>query len=213
MIIFAIVILVINFILWIFVFKFLKKSFSLKGALSEIKQEAEKIIIEINRETDNAITLMEGKINQVKDIIDVVEKKIVLYDSTLIQKENEKQLYNQLSELQSQSQSQPTSSPMKKAIKGYKSNSSSSQDYLPLFTENAGTSDFQDLKNSSTQEPLKENDTNDNIKVVQGEKIEPKALVQDQIIKLAKEGFSPELIAKKLNVSINVVTMTIDLYL
>lgn len=209
MIIFAIVILVINFILWIFVFKFLKKSFSLKGALSEIKQEAEKIIIEINRETDNAITLMEGKINQVKDIIDVVEKKIVLYDSTLIQKENEKQLYNQLSELQSQ----PTSSPMKKAIKGYKSNSSSSQDYLPLFTENAGTSDFQDLKNSSTQEPLKENDTNDNIKVVQGEKIEPKALVQDQIIKLAKEGFSPELIAKKLNVSINVVTMTIDLYL
>lgn len=209
MIIFAIVILVINFILWIFVFKFLKKSFSLKGALSEIKQEAEKIIIEINRETDNAITLMEGKINQVKDIIDVVEKKIVLYDSTLIQKENEKQLYNQLSELQSQ----PTSSPMKKAIKGYKANSSSSQDYLPLFTENAGTSDFQDLKNSSTQEPLKENDTNDNIKVVQGEKIEPKALVQDQIIKLAKEGFSPELIAKKLNVSINVVTMTIDLYL
>ena len=209
MIIFAIVILVINFILWIFVFKFLKKSFSLKGALSEIKQEAEKIIIEINRETDNAITLMEGKINQVKDIIDVVEKKIVLYDSTLIQKENEKQLYNQLSELQSQ----PTSSPMKKAIKGYKSNSSSSQDYLPLFTENAGTSDFQDLKNSSTQEPLKENDTNDNIKVVQGEKIEPKVLVQDQIIKLAKEGFSHELIAKKLNVSINVVTMTIDLYL
>lgn len=208
MIIFAIIILAINLILWFVLFKFLKKTFSYKGALSEIKQEAEKIIIEINRETDNSITLMESKINHVKEIIDTAEKKIMLYENTLIQKDNEKQLYQQLTDFQAKQ-----NTPIKKAIKGYKANSSSEQDYLPLFTENAGTSDFQDLKNDSNKTDKKEDPATETVKIIQGEKVEPKVLVQDQIIKLAKEGFTPELIASKLNVSINVVTMTIDLYL
>ena len=93
MIIFAIIILAINLILWFVLFKFMKKAFSYKGALSEIKQEAEKIIIEINRETDNSITLMESKINHVKEIIDTAEKKIMLYENTLIQKDNEKMTF------------------------------------------------------------------------------------------------------------------------
>ena len=114
MYIFCGIILVINIVLWILFFLFIKKYFSAKGVLSDIKQEAEKIIIEINRETDNAITLMEAKISQVKDIIATAEKKVILYENTFIQKENEKQIYQQLTNYEK------TNTPMQKAINVYK---------------------------------------------------------------------------------------------
>ncbi|MBE6347775.1 MAG: hypothetical protein IJD23_07860 [Spirochaetaceae bacterium] len=197
---------------------FIKKYFSAKGVLSDIKQEAEKIIIEINRETDNAITLMEAKISQVKDIIATAEKKVILYENTFIQKENEKQIYQQLTNYEK------TNTPMQKAINVYKFNSSqNSVEDLSLFTENAGTSDFKNSekltsvnKKKKTDDQTLELDFNEKkeeITIIKKEQIEPKVSVQEQIIKLAKEGFTPELIASKLSVSINVVTMTIDLYL
>lgn len=218
MYIFCGIILVINIVLWILFFLFIKKYFSAKGVLSDIKQEAEKIIIEINRETDNAITLMEAKISQVKDIIATVEKKVILYENTFIQKENEKQIYQQLTNYEK------TNTPMQKAINVYKFNSSqNSVEDLSLFTENAGTSDFKNSekltsvnKKKKTDDQTLELDFNEKkeeITIIKKEQIEPKVSVQEQIIKLAKEGFTPELIASKLSVSINVVTMTIDLYL
>ena len=218
MYIFCGIILVINIVLWILFFLFIKKYFSAKGVLSDIKQEAEKIIIEINRETDNAITLMEAKISQVKDIIATAEKKVILYENTFIQKENEKQIYQQLNNYEK------TNTPMQKAINVYKFNSSqNSVEDLSLFTENAGTSDFKNSekltsvnKKKKTDDQTLELDFNEKkeeITIIKKEQIEPKVSVQEQIIKLAKEGFTPELIASKLSVSINVVTMTIDLYL
>ena len=54
---------------------------------------------------------------------------------------------------------------------------------------------------------------NDMPKIKQVEQIEPKIPIQQQIIKLAKEGFSADLIASKLNLSISEVSMTIDLFL
>lgn len=218
MYIFCGIILVINIVLWSLFFLFIKKYFSAKGVLSDIKQEAEKIIIEINRETDNAITLMEAKISQVKDIIATAEKKVILYENTFIQKENEKQIYQQLTNYEK------TNTPMQKAINVYKFNSSqNSVEDLSLFTENAGTSDFKNSekltsvnKKKKTDDQTLELDFNEKkeeITIIKKEQIEPKVSVQEQIIKLAKEGFTPELIASKLSVSINVVTMTIDLYL
>lgn len=218
MYIFCGIILVINIVLWILFFLFIKKYFSAKGVLSDIKQEAEKIIIEINRETDNAITLMEAKISQVKDIIATAEKKVILYENTFIQKENEKQIYQQLTNYEK------TNTPMQKAINVYKFNSSqNSVEDLSLFTENAGTSDFKNSEKLTSANKKKKtddqtleldfNEKKEEITIIKKEQIEPKVSVQEQIIKLAKEGFTPELIASKLSVSINVVTMTIDLYL
>ena len=218
--IFCVVILIINIILWIFCFKVFRKSFSAKGVLSEIRQEAEKIIIEINRETDSAITLMEAKINQVREIIDTVDKKIMLYETTLVQKENERQLYQQFSEFQQ------NQNPMQREIKVYKMNDNVGvSEHLPLFTENAGTSDLKKSKVSKKASVYEQNkdksenfeldfsEENEMPKVIQTEKIEPKVPIQQQIIKLAKEGFSADLIASKLNISISEVSMTIDLFL
>ena len=186
--IFCVVILIINIILWVFCFKVFRKSFSAKGVLTEIRQEAEKIIIEINRETDSAITLMEAKINQVREIIDTVDKKIMLYETTLVQKENERQLYQQFSEFQQ------NQNPMQRAIKVYKMNDTvGASEHLPLFTENAGTSDLKKSKVSKKSNEYEVNkaksenfeldfsEENDMPKIKQVEQIEPKIPIQQQI--------------------------------
>lgn len=215
-----IIILIINILLWVFCFKIFKKSFSVDGLLSKVKKSADNILKEITGETDNAITLMIAKINDVKEIIEIADKKIMMYENTLIKKENERQLYQQLTEFQQGAHSQ-------QAVKIYSFNDTSdNSELLPLFTENAGTSDLKKSKamkknpyavnkndNSAQNLELDFSETNEKPKIQQTEKIQPKIPIQDQIIDLARQGLTPDLIASKLNLSISEVSMTIDLFL
>ena len=217
LVIFGVIILILNIGLWFFCFKLFKNSFSAKGVLNDMKQEASKIILEINRQTDSAITLMEAKINQVRDIIETADKKIMLYENTLIQKENERLLYQQLTEFQQ------TETPIQRAVKVYSLNDISDKtNSQSLFTENAGTSDLKkskamkknvnDLERDSKNFELDFSGNNEMPKIQQVQKIQPKIPIQQQIIELANQGFTVDLIASKLNISISEVTMTIDLF-
>lgn len=215
-----IIILIINILLWVFCFRIFKKSFSVDGLLSKVKKSADNILKEITGETDNAITLMIAKINDVKEIIEIADKKIMMYENTLIKKENERQLYQQLTEFQQ-------GAPSQQAVKIYSFNDTSdNSELLPLFTENAGTSDLKKSKamkknpyavnkndNSAQNLELDFSETNEKPKIQQTEKIQPKIPIQDQIIDLARQGLTPDLIASKLNLSISEVSMTIDLFL
>ena len=215
-----IIILIINIVLWIFCFKIFKKSFSVDGLLFEVKKSADNILKEITGETDNAITLMIAKINDVKEIIEIADKKIMMYENTLIKKENERQLYQQLTEFQQ-------GAPSQQAVKIYSFNDTSdNSELLPLFTENAGTSDLKKSKamrknpyaankNDSNAQNLELDfsGSNENPTIQQTEKIQPKIPIQNQIIDLARQGLTPDLIASKLNLSISEVSMTIDLFL
>ena len=221
LVIFCVFILVVNIVMWIFCFKLFRKSFSAKGVLNDMKQEASKIILEINHQTDSAITLMEAKINQVREIIETADKKIMLYENTLIQKENERQLYQQLTEFQQ------GTTPIQRAVKVYSLNDISDKtEPMPLFTENAGTSDLKKSKamkksnsEAKSQDTLSQNfeldfsDKNEGPKIQETQKIQPKVPIQQQIIELANQGITADLIAAKLNISISEVTMTIDLFL
>ena len=221
LLIISIIILIINIVLWVFCFRIFKKSFSTDGLLSDITESANNILKDINRETDNAITLMVVKIDQVKEIIETADKKIMMYENTLIQKENERQLYQQLTEFQQ------GNAPAQQAVKIYNFNDASdNSELLPLFTENAGTSDLKKSK-AMKKNPYgvnKKDDSDKNLELdfsgsndrpifQQTEKIQPKVPVQQQIIDLSRQGLTADLIASKLNLSISEVSMTIDLFL
>lgn len=224
-------VLVLNIIFWILVLKKIKKEFSDDGVLPEIRQEIDKLITEINRETDHDITLIEAKCNEIRSLIDTAEKKIMLYTNTLVQKENEQKVLSQIYEYNSKNQNFPA----KKAAKAYssnKKNSATNTNYLPLFAENAGTKDIEDLKNNEkifksagkseaeynniTNGSLlfTENTSNSIPKVSEAkEKIIPKVDLSQQIIQLANKGFSSDLIASKLNISISQVETTMDIFM
>jgi hypothetical protein len=145
----------------------------------------------------------------------------MLYENTLIQKENERQLYQQLTEFQQ------GTTPIQRAVKVYSLNDISDKtEPMPLFTENAGTSDLKKSKamkksnsEAKSQDTLSQNfeldfsEKNEGPKIQETQKIQPKVPIQQQIIELANQGITADLIAAKLNISISEVTMTIDLFL
>src|SRR5574344_54969 len=110
--VFCIVVLIVNIILWVLCFKRIRKEFSPDGSLNELKKEVDKIIIEINKETDTDITIIEAKCKQIKDLLALADKKLNLYQETIDQRKLEVETLNKLSE-QSNKKTNPA---MNKAV-------------------------------------------------------------------------------------------------
>lgn len=174
------VLIIVNVVLWIVFFKKIRKEFSGQGSLQEIKQEVDKLVIEISRETDQDITLVEAKCEELRNLLDKCDRKISLLNENLIRKSDEQKIVEVLNE-KPQTKAVEKKASTKKTKNAYESN-------FQLFTDNAGTPEF---------------------KITKAEKpIEPKVPVKDQVVKMVREGFSSEMIASKLNISIAQVEMT-----
>lgn len=221
--VFCIVVLIVNIILWVLCFKRIRKEFSPDGSLNELKKEVDKIIIEINKETDTDITIIEAKCKQIKDLLALADKKLNLYQETIDQRKLEVETLNKLSE-QSNKKTNPA---MNKAVTSYQSNfqpkmASSVSENLPLFTENAGikviekNSDEKNNKSKKKQSSLKDNEFLgfSNIEELNNPSsdFESKSINPEEVIQMKNKGFSPEAIALQLNTSINEIEMMIDLY-
>ena len=66
----------VNLILWLFFFFYFKKRFSSQQILENIRQEVEKLIIEIDRVTDQDLSLVEDKMNALKELLEEADKHI-----------------------------------------------------------------------------------------------------------------------------------------
>ncbi len=64
---FALILTVINLILWVFFFVLLKKKFSPENVLDTIRIEVDKLLIVLNQETDRDLTLLEAKLSEIHE--------------------------------------------------------------------------------------------------------------------------------------------------
>lgn len=224
--VFCVIVLVVNIILWILCFRRIRKEFSPDGSLNELKKEVDKIIIEINKETDTDITLLEDKCKQIRDLLALADKKLNLYQETIDQRKLEVETLSKLSG-RSSKKSNPA---MNKAISSYQSKyqpkkGDDASDNLPLFTENAGTKEVLKSneenkdKDREEQSMFDNNDFNgftdftgmnnlNNLSNDYGSNF----LSPEKVIQLRNAGLPPEAIALQLNSSINEIEMMIDLY-
>ncbi len=95
-IILLLVILIVNITLWILLFIRLRKEFSPDTVLSSIRDEVDKLIIEINRVADRDITLIEARRNGLKQLLDEVDKKLALQESLVKVKDEERKILKKL---------------------------------------------------------------------------------------------------------------------
>ena len=226
------VVLVINIVLWIFVIGIIKKEFSVDGNLEEIRIEVDKLIKEIDRVTDRNLTLIDSKTAYLNELMEKTDKKIKLFNSEVSKRDLEKNTLRQISsemEKTSESKSSETEknhgskkSPsvkknevVAKAAQSYKKNMG--DDNYQLFTENAGTSDFQrsievfDMPMTDGEKSqVVTSDTGLKIKISENP-IKPKAVSGTQILELADQGFSSDLIAQKLSIPAAEVEMMLAL--
>jgi hypothetical protein len=94
------IVLVISIALCFFMFFYLKwyikNRTSASGLLPEYRNEVNKLIVDINAVTDRNLSIIEGKIKELKDILEEADNRIAVYARELEKSKKGEELYTQL---------------------------------------------------------------------------------------------------------------------
>jgi len=184
-----IIITVINLTLWFVFFARFKKTFSADVMLHDIKDEVNKLLIEINRTTDQNITLIDSRIRDLKTLTEAADKRL-----NFLQKEQKERAREErvLQKLSGDVSSDPKT---KQAAKKYQSMQKSAGD------ENGVQLSIDFDAHRAAEEP----------EVVSTPADKPP--LKDSVIRLYTDGMSVDDISKRLKLPIAQVQFIVDFYL
>ena len=155
----------------------------MKISLGNIKQEVEKILIEINKVTDNSLSLIENRMNTLREVIALADKRISLADKELAKREQELITLNRIDEIHT-TVKKDNSNVKSYVENAYKVNSKQKNDGgISLFA----AEDF-------------------------NERREPELSLKDKVINMFNQGIDVYLIAEKLDSSVAEVQTIINLF-
>ncbi len=92
-----IIVTVINLTLWFVFFARFKKTFSAEVMLHDIKDEVNKLLIEINRTTDQNLTLIDSRIRDLKALTDAADKRLNFLQKDQKERAREERVLQKLS--------------------------------------------------------------------------------------------------------------------
>ncbi len=199
----------INIVLWIVMFRILKTKYS-DEHLRDLRKEVNLLVTDIDRAAERDIALLENRINNLRDLIDEAEKKITLAKNAEENRKKEKQVLDELSEKTYRAKNYLNGAkinPVSRVVQIYEQNSSPSilevkaeeknnREEKPSvfvnFSPDAGE-DYFSPPSSFTQEKNTQS-------------------IKAKILEMANEGFSSDLIADQLHVSMTEVNMIIEMF-
>jgi ATP/maltotriose-dependent transcriptional regulator MalT len=195
------VIFAVTIIVWTLAFlyfrNYLRRRTGSRRILEEFQDEVDKLIAEINSATDNGLTLMEDRISSLKTLLEETDKRISVYKKESERKIKHEHAYAELGKktiVKTDTSSLFASEP---EIISPKNNLHSAKSIVP------------------SSEDLTENDaklSNESPRFIRSSiRVEPRTPLVEQVLHLAKAGFSNELIAKHLETSLAEVELAINL--
>lgn len=203
-----VIILTINVILWLFFYIRYKKIFSPENILHSIRDEVDKLLIEIDKSADMDLTLIEERTNNLRAMIDEADKRIQLaiseeHKAEMGQKGNKKINAETRKALTAYQKAKPRPAENTNADElTYKPEEHIAQSAVepvePVIHQHQTASVAQ------TELPFELSVSQD---FVQNEKT-----FQQQVIDLWRQGLDTEFIAEKLKVSYDEVQMIVDIY-
>lgn len=200
-IIVLVLIILINLFLWFLLFRKLKTTYSPDALLSNIRNEVNKLLIEINREADRDITIIEERTANLQQLIEEADKRISRNNEIINKSNAEKEVISKLNKHNIQMNIEKNDATIGKPytpLNQYKRNES-----LNNFVENQNMEEKISSSIKKEEEPIHITFSSD--------PIVPKVNIKQEIIKMAKEGLSSEVIANKLNVSVREVDLIINI--
>ncbi len=219
-VILLIIVTLINLSLWFIFFFKLKSSFSPQALLSDIKNEVEKLIIEINKTTLEDVTLIEERSLALKALVEDTDKRMMLLQGQASMKKREKEVLERLS-------SKKTVPPdEKKALDSYKkmNTQSNNSDYsesvqlsIDFDSYRIERSEEQVLNQGFVENAIEaQTIESDQINLPEIAHIENSPITEvpfkQKVLELAAKDFSSDYIANKLGCTLTEVQLVIDLY-
>ncbi len=224
----AIALLILNIFLMLFLFFKLNKRFSDANLIREIRNDAEKLVADIAYQTDKSVTVIEAKIKDANYTMQELEKRIVLAKTENDKKVHESQVLAELNESNMQNKRRAETRVENQArTENRLENLNSFENQIRVQTKKLE----QDISSTSVENSnieIQKNDLpkreelkpeNEPVKIYtkqvllnsQNSAMVPKASMQEQIIEMARKGFSIELIAEKVPLPIGEIELIISM--
>ena len=202
-----------NILLWVVFFIQFKKRYSAQKILNEIEEKVEDLIKQIIREADRSITLIDARRKGLQKLLEEAKRYTELASSELEKKARSQSIMDVLQPKQKKTRE-----------KSYSSEPSVLQQnlffgdmetpYDSLLENQADEVDISEDVASymTTYKPVTRSTYSMPKIIPAAEPIKIEKDTRTKVLELSAEGFSPELIAAKLEVSITEVQLIIDMY-
>ena len=140
--------------MWLVFFYKFKTTYSPEKVLKSIRIEVDKLFTEIMRTTEEDVTLIEARIQGLKDLISQADERILLAENELAKRQNEKQV---LASLETKKSREPKSKNLnQRKLSRYEQNvfDNTMQPSFPSLIEENVQNDFGDAVEVSVQQSL-----------------------------------------------------------
>ena len=191
----SILILVVNVCLRIFFYIKFRHEFSSTKILENIRLEVDKLLKEIQRETENTVLLAEASTKGLKQLIDETDKRISIAEGEIKKRKHEKQV---LSKLHVEENVPVKNTQVQKKLEAYE-----------LIASPAPASDTPPEVEVAVEPELFNQEPQFS---VAPEPVKIKKSVKDKIIEMYKQDFTTQYIAKELGISVSEVDFLINMF-
>ncbi len=195
-----------NIALWLYFFRKYRTRFSPEHILRDIRVEVDKLITEISREADRDISLLEGRIRGLKSLIEEADRRIALGNRETSKRETEQRFFSDPSVPDGKAfQAAPKTAavPAYDAAGRYRRTTGTARK-TPEENAVGGVNELPFDAVPAGSVPVLSSAPN---------QIKPKKSVREQILELHTVGYSSEMIAEKLSVTVSEVDLTVSLYM
>ena len=212
---------ILNLSLWLVLFLRLKKEFAPSVVLKEIRLEVEKLIIEINKEVDQDISLIEARRSGLKDLLEKVDEHIEFLqkNNNLLAKENikikeEQKILERLSPQKAYEKNKLNKETKAQALFLENQNQTQNQNQNQNVRETLFSSpifDSQEINRSSAEK--ESHPSNEPIQISFSKNpIDPVQATKDLVLSLSRQGKTEKEIAESLQMSVREVIFILDLH-
>lgn len=212
-------------------YRFLRSRFSQKRLLGELRSEVDRLIVDLGREADRDVAVLESRVQSLRSLIDEADRRILVAGKESARRQEEADVLRRIQE--------PTTTPAPRSADSTISLASKRPRDVIRVSEASGNPEVSlatdarstKLSRATDRSPIAtEADSSMNSgssglagkgepvriytrpRVVNAErKIEPFIPVQDRVIDMARQGFSPEMIAGNLSISLGEVELILDM--
>lgn len=194
----TIILCLFNVFMWIIMLKRFKKMFSTDDIIASTRDELNKMIEDMNRNTGRDLSLADAKIKELKSVIAEAERRIGTLNSDLTRQVQNDEFKATLETRNDKTQSSGYFSTARSPVEHYVKNQS-----VQTIQPSQGSQAFEQVS-SSVEKSVPEITYAEN-------QIQPKADLAQQVRRLYEQGVDVEFIASSLNTTTTEVQLIIDM--
>lgn len=189
---FFVILLLCNCAAMVIFYRILKSKFSPAKVLGELRSEVDKLVIDLGREADRDVAILESRIKNLRALIDEADRRILVADRELVKKERESAVIADV-RVPERAKANPVSESRANQV-----------------TPSVAVSASRDAKPQRPAEQPVTIYTRPAIKRSEAQ-IEPLIPTRERVLEMARKGITAPMIANTLSLSLGEVELILDM--